>query len=249
VEQHRACREGRAAVTSVSDAQAADDAARSLIREALDETLFVEASAGTGKTSALVDRYVSLVLNGRTVDRIVAITFTERAAAELRDRVRARLEEEQTKSTANAKVIADALAGLDAAPLGTIHAFCLGLLRSFAVTAGIDPTFKVQDEVSAERRFEERWRGYLEGLGGNADAVEKMSHALDLGMTPGYMQLLAKELWGRPELVERLDAHPLTASAGAPLDIDALRRALFQCDMSRVPAEDGLRMEVEKLLG
>ena len=81
------------------------------------------------------------------------------------------------------------------------------------------------------------------------DAVEKMSHALDLGMTPGYMQMLAKELWGRPELVERLDAHPLTASAGAPLDIDALRRALFQCDMSRVPAEDGLRMEVEKLLG
>src|SRR4051812_48266232 len=181
-----------------------------MIREALDETLFVEASAGTGKTSALVDRYVALVLNGRTVDRIVAITFTERAAAELRDRVRARLEEEQAKGTANAQVIADALSGLDAAPVGTIHAFCLGLLRSFAVTAGIDPTFKVQDEVAAERRFEERWRGYLEDLGDKPDAVDKMSHALDLGMTPGYMQMLAKDLWRRPELVQRLIERPLT---------------------------------------
>src|SRR6185369_3839029 len=109
-----------------TDAAHTDDEARRLIRQALDETLFVEASAGTGKTSALVDRYVSLVLNGRTVDRIVAITFTERAAAELRDRVRARLEEEQAKGAANATVIGDALSGLDAAPVGTIHAFCLG---------------------------------------------------------------------------------------------------------------------------
>ena len=63
-------------------------------------------------------------------------------------------------------------------------------------------------QVAAERRFEERWRGHLEGLGDKPDAVEKMSHALDLGMTPGYMQMLAKELWRRPELVQRLiEAH------------------------------------------
>ena len=70
----------------------ADSAAREQIRTLLDATLFVEASAGTGKTAALVDRYLALVLAGRTVDRIVAITFTEKAAAELRDRIRGELE-------------------------------------------------------------------------------------------------------------------------------------------------------------
>src|SRR5215218_1049735 len=115
--------EGRAGVTSISEAQAKDDDARSLIREALDETLFVEASAGTGKTSALVDRYVSLVLSGKPVDRLVAITFTERAAAELRDRVRAELERREAQGTADAHLIHEALSGLDGAPVGTIHAF------------------------------------------------------------------------------------------------------------------------------
>ena len=71
-----------------------DDGARRVIAEQLDETLFVEASAGTGKTASLVARLVSLVRTGRTtLDRIAAITFTETAAAELRDRVRQGLEE------------------------------------------------------------------------------------------------------------------------------------------------------------
>ena len=67
---------------------------RNDIAQRLDETLFVEASAGTGKTTSLVERMVNLVVTGRTtLDRIAAITFTEAAAAELRDRVRQRLEE------------------------------------------------------------------------------------------------------------------------------------------------------------
>ncbi len=70
----------------------ADNEARTRIREHLDRTLFVEASAGTGKTAALVDRFLALVLDGRSVERIVAITFTDKAAAELRDRVRQGLE-------------------------------------------------------------------------------------------------------------------------------------------------------------
>ena len=83
-------------------------------------------------------------------------------AAELRDRVRAELESKQDGDSAD--LIAAALAGLDRAPISTIHAFALSLLRIFAAEAGIDPAFEVQDEVAAERRFEERWRTYLEGL-------------------------------------------------------------------------------------
>ena len=71
-----------------------DAGARRIIGEQLDATLFVEASAGTGKTASLVGRVVNLVTTGRTtLDRIAAITFTEAAAAELRDRVRQGLEE------------------------------------------------------------------------------------------------------------------------------------------------------------
>src|SRR5688572_31114126 len=83
------------------DYRLADNAAREQIRSLLDETLFVEAGAGTGKTRALVDRYVALVLDGRSVERIIAITFTEKAAAELRDRVRGELERQQALRQGN----------------------------------------------------------------------------------------------------------------------------------------------------
>ena len=79
-------------IQQVADHEAEDRATRERIGSSLGETLFVEAGAGTGKTSALVDRVVALVSGGKAIERIVAITFTERAAAELRDRVRAGLE-------------------------------------------------------------------------------------------------------------------------------------------------------------
>ena len=70
-----------------------DKEQRERIASALDDTLFVEAGAGTGKTKALVSRIVSLITSGKaTMDGIAAITFTEAAAAELRDRVRRELE-------------------------------------------------------------------------------------------------------------------------------------------------------------
>src|SRR4051812_12609406 len=74
-----------------------DTAARSTIRSAFDRNLFVEAGAGTGKTSELVARVVALVKGGHArIEEIVAITFTEAAAAELRERVRAALERERS---------------------------------------------------------------------------------------------------------------------------------------------------------
>ncbi|MCH8813924.1 MAG: UvrD-helicase domain-containing protein, partial [Chloroflexi bacterium] len=89
--------------------QVEDDRQRAVIREALDETLFVAAGAGTGKTRALVDRFLALVLAGRPIDRIVAITFTEKAAAELRDRVRAGLEEALVENAEQQELITAAL--------------------------------------------------------------------------------------------------------------------------------------------
>ena len=142
------------------------------IREALGESLFVEAGAGTGKTKALVDRLVALVQSGVPITEIVAITFTEKAAAELKERVRSELERLRAISDADGRLVR-ALASLDAAPISTIHAFAGGLVRSFAPEAGVDPDYSAIDEVTAGRRFQQRWRERLEHLGtdDNARAV------------------------------------------------------------------------------
>ena len=77
-----------------------DDAARRRIRDDLDATLFVEAAAGTGKTTALVGRLVALLRSGHaTLDRIVAVTFTEKAAGEMKLRIRAEIEKARTAAT------------------------------------------------------------------------------------------------------------------------------------------------------
>jgi ATP-dependent helicase/nuclease subunit A len=233
-----------------SDALRNDETARERIRALLDDTLFVEASAGTGKTAALVDRYLALVLSGRTVDRIVAITFTEKAAAELKDRVRAGLETHlaaQTDSALRERIDA-ALAGLDRAHISTIHAFCQSLLRFFAVLAGIDPAFEVQDEVASERRFEERWRTYLDGLGSDPDAVEAVGRLLDLGMTPAILQEVAHALWQRGELAEQLAAEPLTAPPAFWPDLVELRDSLAAIPTATVPDDDRLLPRINETL-
>jgi len=233
-----------------SDALRNDEGAREQIRTVLGETLFVEASAGTGKTAALIDRYLSLVLAGRAVDRIVAITFTDKAAAELRDRVRTELDTRRTAETdaARQRLIENALAALDRAQISTIHAFCQALLRFFAVLAGIDPAFEVQDEVASERRFEERWRTYLDGLGSDQDAVDAVGRVLDLGMTPRYLQELAHALWSHGELAERLGHEPLTAPPTSWPDLSQLREELTSLPMSTVPADDKLLIPILQVL-
>ena len=155
-------------MTQAPDYLAQDEEARRVVCEALGETLFVEAGAGTGKTRALVDRIVALVCSGVPIDQIAAITFTERAAAELRERVRTGLEEEAPKQSQKADVIDAALASLDRAQISTIHAFCQAIVRTYAPEAGVDPDFDVQDELMTTRRMQERWRRFLEELGDDA---------------------------------------------------------------------------------
>src|SRR5438552_3939113 len=109
-----------------------DEADRRLISEALDETLVVEAAAGTGKTTELVNRILLVLATGRArVDEIVAVTFTEKAAGELKLRLRQRLDEERraTRDSAAAARLEDAVQNLEEAHVSTIHGFCADLLR------------------------------------------------------------------------------------------------------------------------
>ncbi|HWQ29091.1 MAG TPA: UvrD-helicase domain-containing protein [Dehalococcoidia bacterium] len=224
-----------------------EQAARARIRERLDETLFVEAGAGTGKTRALVERAVSLVLAGTPVDRIVAITFTEKAAAELRERIRLGLEQAEVSDPAHAERVSRALESLDRAEVSTIHAFCHGLLRSFAAEAGVDPAFTVADEVTAERRFQERWRLYLEGLAGNRDAEEAIDRVLRLGMTTADIEKLVRALRDRLEFVPVIERLVQTGDDPPWPDIAGLRRRVASVSRNLVPAGDSLRRHFENL--
>src|SRR6187431_3274447 len=101
-----------------------DERARRLIQEAIDDTLVVEAAAGTGKTTELVTRIVRVLAEGRaTVREIVAVTFTEKAAGELKLRLRQRLEEERHQAHAPeaAARLEDAAQNLEEAHVSTIH--------------------------------------------------------------------------------------------------------------------------------
>src|SRR5581483_2625732 len=129
-----------------------------------DVTFFTEAGAGTGKTTSLVARIVALVERGLAMDRLVAITFTEAAAAELRDRVRSKLESaaSEPQRTEEARALfRDAAATIDLASIQTIHAFCGALLRTYPLEAGLPPGFSTLDNIQQGLAFDERYRAWL----------------------------------------------------------------------------------------
>jgi ATP-dependent helicase/nuclease subunit A len=135
----------------------ADQADRERIRRDLATTLVVEAAAGTGKTTALVGRMLEALATGAArLERMVAVTFTDAAAGELKLRLRAAIERERrdpARSAAERRRLEDALPQLEVARIGTIHAFCAELLRERPVEAGVDPRFQVAPDDVARRHF------------------------------------------------------------------------------------------------
>ena len=143
----------------------ADQKDRDIICHALDDTVVVEAAAGTGKTTELVRRILRILSTGRAeVKNIVAVTFTEKAAGELKLRLREALEKERasTKDEEARDRLDRALTSLEEAHVSTIHGFCADLLRERPVEARVDPLFKVLTESQAERLFEEAFSGWLQ---------------------------------------------------------------------------------------
>jgi ATP-dependent exoDNAse (exonuclease V) beta subunit len=121
--------------------------------ERREDGLLVAAGAGSGKTSVLVERFTrAVVADGVAIGAILAITFTEKAAAELKGRVRDRLIAEGRHVEARAA---------EGAFISTIHGFCSRLLRTHALAAGIDPEYRVLDALEAERLGVEAFDGAL----------------------------------------------------------------------------------------
>jgi len=125
--------------------------AQQMAAERLDTHLAVTAGAGAGKTRALVGRYLHWVETGAPVRALIAITFTEKAAREMRSRIRREIEAWLAESGAvgPADPWQTAYIELDSAPIGTIHALCANLLRLYPAEAGVDPRFTVIEEDRA----------------------------------------------------------------------------------------------------
>jgi ATP-dependent helicase/nuclease subunit A len=171
--------------------------------------VFVSAGAGTGKTTVLVERFVKAVCDrGLDVDSLLVITYTERAAGELRGRIRARLAELGRDDLARE---------LDGAWISTIHGFCLRLLKTHPFAAAIDPRFRVLDESQARVLQSEAFGAALGDflLEGEDERVHLLAtygaRALRRMLTGVYETLraagrpLVLELGERPGLPERLD--------------------------------------------
>ena len=163
----------------VSPRMLPDGEARRRIREDLDITFVVEAAAGTGKTTELTSRIVALLASGRAkLDEIVAVTFTEKAAGEMKLRLRSGIERARTAEDATPAVQANldrSLAMLEAARIGTIHSLCSDLLHEHPLEAEVDPLFEVGAEDEAERLFDQAFdRWFAESLRDPPEGVRRM---------------------------------------------------------------------------
>ncbi len=115
----------------------------------------LEASAGTGKTSVLVTRYVNLLKAGVEPGNILAITFTRKAAAEMRERIVGELRQQAARSEFDKARWAELRDRVGDIAIGTIDAFCLSLLREFPIEADLDPGFEMADETEVPRLVED----------------------------------------------------------------------------------------------
>jgi ATP-dependent helicase/nuclease subunit A len=157
----------------------ADQSARDRICNDLDTTLVVEAAAGTGKTSALIGRILAGIISGRiSLAKMVAVTFTDFAAGELKLRLRLAIEQARQKGTntpQTTQLLTQAVRELEEARIGTIHSFCADLLREHPVEASIDPLFEVAPDDLAYPLFNlafERW--FERQLGEPSEGVRRI---------------------------------------------------------------------------
>jgi ATP-dependent helicase/nuclease subunit A len=169
--------------------------------------VLLEAGAGTGKTGVMVDRYCRLVCDaGLSPDSILAFTFTEKAAAELRQRIRAELARRAERGSERA---AAALAGSGGAWITTIHGFCNRLLAAHPVAAGVDPGFRVLDAPETARAAREAFDDALVEFLADGDAArEETVAAYDVEGLRGLVVSVHDELRSRGNADPRLPEPP-----------------------------------------
>ena len=143
-----------------------DQPQRDAIGTELATTILVEAAAGTGKTTSMIERMVNLLAGGHlAIDTLAAVTFTRKAAAEIRGRFQVGLEKAARERAGEEKTrLHEALSHIDRCFIGTIHSFCGRILRERPVEAGVDIHFTELDQVTDELLRRDVWKQYIDGL-------------------------------------------------------------------------------------
>ena len=228
-----------------------DQVARNRIRYDLDTTLFVDAGAGSGKTTELVHRVAELVASGTVeLSRLAAITFTEKAGAELRDRVRRELQERPDRPTTSAEEAARcrlAVEQLDGAAIGTLHSFAQRILSEHPVEAQLPPRVEVSDEVSSGIAFDRRWARVLDALLADP-TMERTLLLLDAAnVKPARLRSLALAFDASWDLVE--DRIPEQAPEPPPVasylgKLDGAMAELRACLGDCIDHSDGLARRI-----
>ena len=205
--------------------------------------VLLEAGAGTGKTGVMVDRYCRLVCDaGLAPEAILAFTFTERAAAELRQRIRAELGRRSERGSERA---AAALAGLGGAWIVTIHGFCNRVLAAHPVAAGIDPGFRVLDPPETARAAREAFDDALvEFLADGDPSREETVAAYDVDGLRAAIVAVHDEMRSRGVAAPSLPEPPPSDPGAA---IDRAAAAAAEC-LEELRERNGKRGEADREL-
>lgn len=234
--------------THTAQLQLVDEPARETIRHELKSSVFVEAGAGSGKTREMVQRVVALVDSGTPITAIVAITFTEKAAGELRERVRTALGAGSDDDAVRSRR-GTALHDLDIAPIGTIHAFAARVIRENPLEAQVPPGIETLDEIESSLAFEDRWQQIVAVLFGKPEHSAAMEVLFSCDMTMGNLRDTAQAM---DETWDRLPQKRMGAAAEADptpwRELIAAREELHGARRGCTVPEDGMYTRTAALL-
>jgi ATP-dependent exoDNAse (exonuclease V) beta subunit len=167
----------------------------------LDRTFLVEAGAGSGKTRSLVERMVACLLAGAcTIERLAAVTFTHKAAAELRERFQTGLEKAYARADKEEerRRLGRSLRSLEQCFIGTIHSFCGGLLKERPIEIGLMPDFREIEDIEDAVFREECWQDHLSRV--RWERPPELSALEEVGLAPEDLKAAFDTICEFPEL-------------------------------------------------
>ncbi|MFA4839094.1 MAG: UvrD-helicase domain-containing protein, partial [Candidatus Neomarinimicrobiota bacterium] len=178
---------------------------------AIDESLIVCAAAGTGKTTVLVNRYLEILHNRAAgIDRIAAITFTEKAANEMKERIRTELSKPEFVCTQELR--SNLIDQVNLAPISTVHAFCGRMLRDNVFLLGLDPLFTISDETEEKiQRADFTERFLNDSLKSDRSQIPALLEVMELSQ----IDVLLNAVWNKRAECAGLMEHIRTTSDDA----------------------------------
>ena len=216
--------------------------------------MFVEAGAGTGKTTSMVGRVVNLIGSGvTTVDRVAAITFTNSAASELQERIREELEGAASDGDADPtwrQLCGQGVEDIDRATFTTLHSFAGAILRERPLEAGLPPSFETMDQVASDLDFDEKWNEWLDWALDDAANIPTLPIALSLGLRPSHLRQIALQFHRNYDLLEGVDFddRQMPAFDSAQKLVAGVQEFERLCSFSELQENDQLYQHVQSKL-